>query len=76
MIRVKQMYTTMSDSRDEEFAVSAGWLNLFLRRNNFTCRRDAREFTEKLAKFVTFPSQIFERNELNSWSQINAWSVK
>ena len=40
MIRAmeKQMYTTMSDSRDEEFAASAGWLNHFLRRNNFTGR--------------------------------------
>ena len=30
---------TPRDSRDEEFAASAGWLNHFLRRNNFTCRR-------------------------------------
>ena len=36
MIRAKQMY---SDSRDEEFAASAGWRNRFLHRNNFTCRR-------------------------------------
>ena len=33
------MYGTMSDSRDEEFAASAGWLNRFLLRNYFTCRR-------------------------------------
>ena len=35
MIRTmaKQMYATMSDSRDEESAASAGWLNHFLRRN-------------------------------------------
>ena len=41
MIRVmaKQMYATMSDSRGEEFAASAGWLNRFLCRNNFTSRR-------------------------------------
>ena len=75
MIRVmaKQMYATASDSRDEEFAASAGRLNRFLRANNFTCRRhraisqqDAREFTEKLEKFMTFSSRIFERNDLNA----------
>ena len=75
MIRAmeKQMCATVSDSRDEEIAVSAGRLNSFLRRNNFTCRRrttiaqkDARELTEKLVKFVTFSSRIFERKELNA----------
>ena len=37
MIRAmeKQMYATVSDSRNEEFAASAGWLNHFLRPNNF-----------------------------------------
>ena len=67
------MCATVSDSRDEEFAVSAGRLNSFLRRNNFTCRRrtttakkEARELTVKLAKFVTFSSRIFERKELNA----------
>ena len=41
MIRAmeKQMSATGSDNRDGEFAVSAGWINRFLRRNNFTCRR-------------------------------------
>ena len=29
-------------------------------------QKDAREFTEKLAKFVTFSSRIFERKELNA----------
>ena len=67
IIRVmeKQMYATVSDSSDEEFAMSGGWLNHFLHRKNFTCRRrttiaqkDAREFTEKPAKFLTFSSQI------------------
>ena len=64
---VKQMNATVSDSRDEEFAASAGWVNCFLRRNNFTCRRcttiaqkDAREFIEKLEMFVTFSSRITE----------------
>ena len=70
----------VSDSRDEEFPASAGWLNRFLRRNNFTCKRritiaqkDARELTEKLAKFVTFSSKIFEA--IKCLSQINTWSV-
>ena len=41
MIRAmaKQMYGTVSDSRDEEFAVNAGWLHRFLRHNNSTCRK-------------------------------------
>ncbi|KAL7382466.1 hypothetical protein ABVT39_022965 [Epinephelus coioides] len=73
MIRAmaKQMYATVSDSRDEEFAASAGWLNRFLCRNNFTCRRrttmaqkDAREFTEKLVKFVTFSSRMIETKKI------------
>ena len=59
MIRAmeKQMYATVSDSRDEEFAASVGWLHHFLSRNNVTFRRhttiaqqDVREFTEKLEK--------------------------
>ncbi|KAJ0055712.1 hypothetical protein NL108_009966 [Boleophthalmus pectinirostris] len=72
MIRdmAKQMYATVSDSRDEEFVASAGWLNRFLRRNNFTSRKrtnitqkDARGFTEKLVKFVTFSSRVIESNQ-------------
>ena len=39
MIRAKQMYATVSDSRDEEFAASVGWLKRFLCHNNFTCRK-------------------------------------
>ena len=63
------MSTTVSDSRDEEFAVSAGWINRFLhlQKTNIN-QKDAREFTEKLEKFVTFSSQISERKELNAWS--------
>ena len=38
-------------------------------------QKDAREFTEKLAKFVTFSSRIFEREELNAWSQIATWQA-
>ena len=33
--------------------------------NNFL-QKDAREFTEKLAKFVTFSLRIFVRKELNA----------
>ena len=38
MIRAmeKQMYATVSDSRDEELSVSAGWINRFLHRNIHT----------------------------------------
>ena len=73
MIRTmaKKMYATVSDSRDEEFAASAGWLNRFLPRNNFTGRRhtasaqdDAREFIEKLVKFVTFSSRMIETKKI------------
>ena len=41
MIRAmeKQMYATVSDSRDEEFVASAGRIDHSLRRNNVTCRR-------------------------------------
>ena len=57
MIRAmaKQMYATVSDSRDEEFAASAGWLNRFLRRNNFTCRRR-----------TTIAQKDFVRKKLNA----------
>ena len=59
MIRVmeKQMYATVCDSRDEELSVSAGWLNRFLRRNNFTCRR------------LLLPSRMPE-NSLRSWRSL------
>ena len=65
--REKEMSATVSDGRDEEFAASAGRLYRFLRRNNFTSRRrttidqkDAREFIEKLVKFVTFSSRMID----------------
>ena len=58
MIRAmaEQMYATVSDSRDEEFPPP----------QQLHLQKDAREFTEKLAKFVTFSSQIFVRRELNA----------
>ena len=73
MIRemAKEMYATVSDGRDEEFAASVGWLNRFLCRNNFTSRRrttiahkDAREFVEKLVTFVTFLSRMSETKKI------------
>ena len=71
MIRAmeKQMSATVSDSREEEFAASAGWINRFLhlKKTNIN-QKDVREFTEKLEKFVTFSSQISDRKELNAWS--------
>ena len=78
-----------SDSRDEEFAVSAGWLNRFLCCNNLTCRtrttiaqKYAREFTKKLAKLWYFQpgwlkqSGIKHLFQIAAWSQIKAWSAK
>ena len=69
--KAKEMYATVSHSRGEEFAVSVGWLNRFLRHNNFTSRRcttiaqrDAREFIEKLVRFVTFSSRMIETNKI------------
>ncbi|KAL2091434.1 hypothetical protein ACEWY4_013697 [Coilia grayii] len=69
--KAKQLYATVSDSRDEEFSASVGWLNRFLRRNNFTCRRrttiaqkDAKEFTDKLVKFVTFSTRIIKTKKI------------
>uniref|UniRef100_A0A672LD51 HTH CENPB-type domain-containing protein n=1 Tax=Sinocyclocheilus grahami TaxID=75366 RepID=A0A672LD51_SINGR len=54
--KAKEVYATVSDGRDEEsFTASAGWLDKFLRRNDFSVRRrttvaqkDAKHFTEKL----------------------------
>ena len=61
----------MSDSRDEDFAASAGWLDRFLHRNNFSVRRhttvaqkDARHFTQKLVNFVTFVAQMIEKKQM------------
>ena len=70
MIRAteKQMYATVRDSRDEEFAASAGWSSPphQLHWQKKIAQKDAREFTEKLAKCVTFSSRIFVQRELNA----------
>ena len=58
----KQMYATVSDSRDKEFAVSAGWINRFLCRSNLTCRC-CEEGIKRLCQITT-------------WSQIAIWSVQ
>ena len=71
MIRAteKQMHATVSDSRDE-FAASVGWSSpphqLHWQKTTIA-QKDAREFTEKLAKCVTFSSRIFVRRELNAY---------
>ena len=57
------------DSRDEEFATSVGWLNLFLCCNSFSWRRMP-ENSPRLVKFVTFSSWIFEKKELNAWPKL------
>ena len=56
----KQMYTTST-------VCSKCWLaESFPPPQQLHLQKDAREFTEKLEKFVTFSSQIFERKELNA----------
>ena len=72
IIRVmeKQMSASMSDSRDEELSVSAGWLNRLLHRNNFNCRRLPSRMPENSQRswrsLGHFKSRIFERKELNT----------
>ena len=74
MIRAmeKQMSATVSDSRDEEFAASAGWLNRFLRCNNFTCRRQLlpsrmpENSLRSWRSLLHFHPAIFLRKELNA----------
>uniref|UniRef100_A0A672LAG7 HTH CENPB-type domain-containing protein n=1 Tax=Sinocyclocheilus grahami TaxID=75366 RepID=A0A672LAG7_SINGR len=66
--KAKEVYATVSDGRDEEsFTASAGWLDKFLRRNDFSVRRrttvaqkDAKHFTEKLVNFVTYTTRIIK----------------
>lgn len=39
-MKAKEIYVNASDSRDgEDFAASAGWIDRFLERNNFSVRR-------------------------------------
>ena len=54
MIRAmaKQMYATVSESRDEKFADSAGWLNLFHRHNIFNWRKEGKRRPHLWAAFV------------------------
>ena len=89
MIRatVKQMYATVSDSRDEEFATSAGWLNCFLCRNNFTyiqlLPRSMPENSQRSWRSLWHfhpgwlkQSGIKRLSQIATWSQLKAWSVK
>ena len=56
----KPMSATVSDSRDEEFAVSAGWLNHFLRCNNLTHR----------SKHLTLLPGRMPENSQRSWPSL------
>uniref|UniRef100_A0A673H0R0 HTH CENPB-type domain-containing protein n=1 Tax=Sinocyclocheilus rhinocerous TaxID=307959 RepID=A0A673H0R0_9TELE len=70
--KAKEVYATVSDGRDEEsFTASAGWLDKFLRRNDFSVRRrttvaqkDAKHFTEKLVNFVTYTTRIIKAKKI------------
>ena len=81
MIKVmeKQMYATVSDSRGEEFAASAGWINRFLRRNNFTCRRmpENLEAGEVCDIFIADLCEegIKRLSQIAALSQINAAAI-
>ncbi|XP_067283792.1 uncharacterized protein [Pseudorasbora parva] len=70
--KAKEVYATVSDGRDEErFTASAGWVDKFLKRNDFSDRRrtpvaqkDAKHFTEKLVNFVTCTTQIIKAKKI------------
>ncbi|GAA6077977.1 zinc finger protein 540-like [Tachysurus ichikawai] len=71
--KAKEVYATVSDGRDEEsFTASAGWLDKFLKRNDFSVRRrttvvaqkDAKHFTEKLVNFVTYTTRIIKAKKI------------
>ena len=82
MIRTteKQMTATVSDSRDEEFATSAGWIvsstaTYSLAEDNYCpegCQRIHREAGEVCDIFIL----DFCEEGIKRLSQINAWSVK
>ena len=56
MAMAKQMYATVSDSRDEEFAGECWLTKSFPPPQQLHLQKDTGEFTERLAKFVTFSS--------------------
>uniref|UniRef100_A0A6Q2ZKZ2 HTH CENPB-type domain-containing protein n=1 Tax=Esox lucius TaxID=8010 RepID=A0A6Q2ZKZ2_ESOLU len=70
--KAKEVYATVSDGRDEDrFTASAGWLDKFLKRNDFSVRRrttvaqkDAKHFTEKLVNFVTYTTRIIKSKKI------------
>ncbi|KAG1968293.1 pogo transposable element with KRAB domain [Pimephales promelas] len=68
--KAKEVYETVSDSRNR-FTASAGWLDRFLQRNDFSVRRrttvaqkDARHLTEKLVNFVTYTTRIIKAKKI------------
>ncbi|ROJ25353.1 Pogo transposable element with KRAB domain [Anabarilius grahami] len=74
--KAKEVYATVSDGRDEEsFTASAGWLDKFLRCNDFSVRRrttvaqkDAKHFTEKLeVKLMQNISGVMVATSKNGW---------
>ncbi|GAA6087522.1 zinc finger protein 540-like [Tachysurus ichikawai] len=70
--KAKEVYATVSDGRDEEsFTASAGWLDKFLKRYDFSFRRhttvaqkDAKHFTEKLVNFVAYTTRIIKAKKI------------
>ena len=70
-IKAKEMYATASDKRDDGvvFGATSGWLNRFLRRNNFSLRRrttvaqkDAP--VEKIVNFLVFSTKQIEAKKI------------
>ena len=83
MIRAmeKQMYTTVSDSRDEEFATSTSWINRFLRCTNFLGRRQllptrSQRFNREAGEVCDIFILNFCEEGIKRLSQINTWCVK
>lgn len=77
-MKAKEIYASVSDSRDgEDFAASAGWLDRFLNRNNFSVRtrrtvaqKDGGYVTEKQVNFVTFSTRMIEKKKIQENNNI------
>ncbi|GAA6076828.1 uncharacterized protein LOC121718798 isoform X1 [Tachysurus ichikawai] len=76
-LETKEVYATVSDGRDEEsFTANAGWLDKFLKRNDFSVRRrttvaqkDAKHFTEKLVCGLTVASDGSEDHLIHCFKE-------